>query len=157
MGAVYFYHLTRTPVEVTLPMLLGKAREAGWRCAVRAADIARVKWLDEKLWLGREDEFLAHGVAGGAHDAMQPILLTTEPEAGNDPACLMALDGVAVSPDDVSAMKRVCILFDGNDPAALDVARTQWKTLADAGCAAQYWSQESGNWAKKAEANAVAG
>ncbi|MBV1903138.1 MAG: DNA polymerase III subunit chi, partial [Marinosulfonomonas sp.] len=82
---------------------------------------------------------------------------TTGPEAANDPACLMAIDGAAVSPDDVSAMKRVCILFDGNDPAALDVARGQWKLLADAGCAAQYWSQESGNWAKKAEANEAVG
>ena len=157
MGAVYFYHLTRTPVEITLPMLLGKARQAGWRCAVRACDIARLNWLDEKLWLGPEDAFLPHGMAGGAHDAMQSILLTTGPGAGNDPACLMALDGVAVSPEDVSAMERVCILFDGNDPDALDVARGQWKLLTDAGCAAQYWSQESGNWAKKAEANVTPG
>ncbi|MBV1868511.1 MAG: DNA polymerase III subunit chi [Marinosulfonomonas sp.] len=157
MGAVFFYHLTRTPVEITLPMLLGKARDAGWRCAVRAPDTARLNWLDEKLWLGPEDDFLPHGLAGGAHDALQPILLTTGPEAANDPACLMTLDGAAVSPEDVSAMARVCILFDGNDPAALDVARGQWKSLADAGCAAQYWSQESGSWAKKAEANSATG
>ena len=40
---------------------------------------------------------------------------------------------------------------DGNDPAALDIARGQWKALTDAGCAAQYWSEESGRWEKKAE------
>ncbi|MCW8843703.1 MAG: DNA polymerase III subunit chi, partial [Rhodobacteraceae bacterium] len=29
--------------------------------------------------------------------------------------------------------------------------RGQWKSLTDAGCAAQYWSEESGRWEKKAE------
>jgi DNA polymerase-3 subunit chi len=48
-------------------------------------------------------------------------------------------------------MARVCILFDGNDDAALDTARGQWKALTRAGCSAQYWSEESGRWEKKAE------
>ena len=29
MGAAYFYHLTQRPLEVTLPLLLGKALQAG--------------------------------------------------------------------------------------------------------------------------------
>ena len=33
MGAAYFYHLTERPLEATLPVLLGKALEAGWRVA----------------------------------------------------------------------------------------------------------------------------
>ena len=78
MGAVYFYHLTRQPLEHTLPVLLDKARQAGWRIAVRGTDPARMDWLDEKLWLGPEDGFLPHGRAGGPHDAEQPILLTAE-------------------------------------------------------------------------------
>lgn len=48
-------------------------------------------------------------------------------------------------------MERVCVLFDGNDDLALNRARGQWKALTDAGCAAQYWSEESGRWEKKAE------
>ena len=77
MGAAYFYHLTRAPLEQTLPMLLDKARQAGWRIAVRGVDRARLEWLDERLWLGPEDGFLPHGLEGGPHDAAQPILLTT--------------------------------------------------------------------------------
>jgi DNA polymerase-3 subunit chi len=153
MGAAYFYHLTRSPLEATLPMLLGKAREAGWRVAVRGTDEARLDWLDQKLWLG--EGFLPHGRAGGEFDADQPVLLTTAREAANDPACLMAIDGAEVAPDEVAALERVCILFDGNDEVALEVARGQWKALTAAGCAAQYWSQESGAWAKKAESGAA--
>ena len=151
MGAAYFYHLTRAPLEATLPMLLGKARGAGWRVLVRGQTDARMDWLDEKLWLGAEDQFLPHGRAGGPFDADQPVLLTTSKDAANAATCLMAIDGVEVTPGEVQASERVCILFDGNDAAAVDTARNQWKTLTSAGCTAQYWSQESGKWQMKAQ------
>jgi len=151
MGAAYFYHLTRRPLEATLPMLLDKARGAGWRVAVRGVAAARLEWLDERLWLGPEDGFLPHGLAGGDHDADQPILLTTGVDMPNGAQCLMTIDGAPVTPDEVGALDRVCVLFDGNDAAALDTARGQWKTLTGAGCPAQYWSEESGRWEKKAE------
>jgi DNA polymerase-3 subunit chi len=47
----------------------------------------------------------------------------------------------------------VCILFDGLDGEALSHARGQWKALTDAGCAARYWSEESGKWEEKATKN----
>lgn len=149
MGAAYFYQLTRSPLEATLPMLLGKALGAGWRVAVRGTDGARLDWLDEKLWLG--DGFLPHGRAGGEFDADQPVLLTTEAEVPNGAVCLMAVDGAAVGAEEVTALERVCVLFDGNDGDALQAARDQWKALTGAGCAAQYWSQDGGGWEKKAE------
>jgi DNA polymerase-3 subunit chi len=132
-------------------MLLGKALGAGWRVAVRGPDAARMHWLDQKLWLVPEEGFLPHGLAGGPHDAAQPVLLTVTQEAANDPQCLMTVDGADVAPDEVQRLERVCILFDGNDPAAVDVARGQWRNLTGAGCSAQYWSEESGRWEKKAE------
>ncbi len=151
MGAVYFYHLTRHPLEQTLPVLLDKARQAGWKIAVRGTDPARMEWLDEKLWLGPDDGFLPHGLAGGPHDAAQPILLTTGSQAANGATCVMAVDGAAVASTEVDELDRVCILFDGTDPQAVQHARGQWKELTSAGCSAQYWSEESGRWEKKAE------
>ncbi len=151
MGAVYFYHLTRAPLEATLPMLLAKAQEAGWRVMVRGRDPARMAWLDEKLWQGADDQFLPHGLADMPHAADQPVLLGTGGDMVNGAQCLMSVDGADVMADEVTSLQRVCVLFDGNDPAALDLARGQWKALTDAGSAAQYWSQESGRWEKKAE------
>ena len=151
MGAAYFYHLTRKPLEATLPTLLEKALGAGWRVAVRGTDGARMDWLDQKLWLGADDGFLPHGVSGGPHDAAQPVLLTTASQAANAPHCVMTVDGAAIAPDEVQALERVCVLFDGNDPVAVEAARDQWRTLTGAGCSAQYWSEESGRWEKKAE------
>ncbi|MCV3271929.1 DNA polymerase III subunit chi [Roseobacter sinensis] len=157
MGSALFYHLTRRPLEQTLAMLLSKAQGAGMRVVVRGTDLARMGWLDEKLWLGAEEGFLPHGLAGGAHDAMQPILLTTGLDAPNEAACLMVVDGAPVAADEVAQMQRTCVLFDGNDPQAVQQARDQWTALTEAGAAAQYWSEESGRWEMKAEsAGAVA-
>ncbi|PCJ06069.1 MAG: DNA polymerase III subunit chi [Rhodobacteraceae bacterium] len=151
MGAVYFYHLTRGPLDQTLSVLLEKARGMGWRIAVRGCDPDRMSWLDDHLWMGNKDSFLPHGMQGGPHDALQPVLLTTGPEAANAPDCVMAIDGAAVAPEEVAAMQRVCVLFDGNDAEAVQHARGQWKDLTNSGCSAQYWSEESGRWEKKAE------
>lgn len=151
MGAAFFYHLTQNPLEDTLPLLLEKATGAGWKIAVRGVEAARMDWLDQRLWQGAEDSFLPHGQAGGEHDALQPILLTIDASLANGASCIMSVDGAQVSPEEVYAADRVCILFDGHDPEALSHARAQWKALTDAGCAAQYWSEESGRWEKKAE------
>lgn len=151
MGAVYFYHLTRRPLEQTLPQLLGRARSAGWRVVVRGMDRGRLEWLDEKLWQGPEDEFLAHGLDGNMNDALQPIILTDKLDVEGKVDCVISVDGAEVSAQEVSALDRVCILFDGTDGAALTRARGQWKSLTDDGCAAQYWSEESGKWEMKAE------
>ncbi|PRX34992.1 DNA polymerase III, chi subunit [Meinhardsimonia xiamenensis] len=151
MGEAYFYHLTRSPLEAVLPMLLEKALAQGWRVAVRGTDPARMAWLDERLWLGPEEGFLPHGLAGGAHDAAQPVLLTVDAALPNAAACLMAVDGAEVTAEEVKRLERVCVLFDAGEEAALARARAQWRALTAAGCKARYWSEESGRWQMKAE------
>ena len=151
MGEVYFYHLTRSPLEVALSQLLPRALTAGWRVAVRSRDAGRLAWLDDQLWLGAEDGFLPHGIEGGPQDADQPVLLTVSPDLPPGVACLMSVDGAAVAPAEAAALQRVCILFDGNYPGALTLARQQWRDVTGAGLGAQYWSEDGGRWEKKQE------
>ena len=151
MGQALFYHLTRNPLEVTLATLLEKSLQRGWRVMVRGRDEGRLVWLDEKLWLGPEEQFLPHGLAGGEHDADQPVLLGTSDAIAKGADCLICVDGAGIASNEVATLERVCILFDGHDPAAVQHARSQWKTLTGAGTKAQYWSEESGRWEMKAE------
>lgn len=153
MGEVYFYHLTHSSVDAALQSLLPRAIDAGWRVALRGRDADRLDWLDQKLWLGREDDFLPHGQDKDPHPELQTVLLTMG-VAANEPHCLMSIDGATLETDEVLSAKRACILFDGNDDAAVAHARTQWKMLTAAGCAAFYWSEASGSWQKKAESAA---
>lgn len=148
MGNALFYHLTRSPAEQLLPVLIGKSLAAGWRVELRGGDADRLDRLDRQLWLG--DGFLPHGLAGGAHDARQPVLLTLPGQpAPNRPSCLMALDGVDLSAEECARIERACIIFDGGDSAATERARDQWKSLTAAGVGAEYWSEESGRWERK--------
>lgn len=83
-------------------------------------------------------------------------MLTTATEAPNAPDCVMTIDGARIDAEEVQALSRVCILFDGNDDDAVREARVQWKALTDGGCRAVYWSEASGRWEKKAESGGAA-
>ena len=151
MGRAMFYHLTRRPLEATLPGLLNKALQSGWRVVVRGSDPARLDWLDQRLWLEPQEGFLPHGLAGGPHDSDQPVLLTDSTRILNGAACLMAIDGAPVDAAEAAGLERVCILFDGHDATAVAGARAQWSALVEAGIHAQYWSEASGRWQMQAE------
>jgi len=150
VGAVYFYHLTESPLEDTLPMLVGKAQGAGWRVLVRGRNPAVLQRLDMRLWQGTPASFQPHGMAGGPHDDSQPVLLGVDTPADGF-GYAMSVDGAGVTAAEVGQLMRTCVLFDGNDDDAKAHARTQWKALTDAGCEAQYWAQDMGSWVKKAE------
>lgn len=152
MAEVYFYHLTRSPGLRTLCALLTRSLDQGWRVAVRGPDRDRLAELDEALWQGGADEFLPHGIEGGRHDARQPILLCQGAVATGTDA-LIAVDGAEVTADEVPALRRASILFDGTDGAALARARDQWRALTASGLPARYWSEEGGKWQEKASKN----
>jgi len=149
LGHALFYHLTRSTADGLVRRLAGQALAMGWRVVIRGRDAAALARLDEHLWLVPEDSFLPHGMAGGALDARQPVLLTTGTDIPNGARALLALDGAGVTPAEVAALDRVWIVFDGADPAALEVARDQWRGLTGAGSEAEYWSEESGRWQMK--------
>ncbi|PIE18141.1 MAG: DNA polymerase III subunit chi [Proteobacteria bacterium] len=149
MGDVLFYHLTRSSPEETLLMLLPRALERGWQVELRCPDARRAEGLDKALWMGPEESFLPHGLAGGADDD-QPVLLTDSAPETPRP-CVMTVGSAPLTAQEASRAERTCILFDGHDPQAVEKARAQWREITGAGLTAQYWSQEDGGWQKKAE------
>lgn len=151
---VMFYHLTNSSLEETAFTLLGRALGADWRVMVRGPAEALDR-LDAALWTLHDDSFLPHGREGGPHDALQPVLLG-EGAIGNDANCLMVVGGADFAPDEATPLERLWVLFDGLDTAALARARDQWREVVSAGVAAQYWSEESGRWEKKAEREGAA-
>jgi DNA polymerase-3 subunit chi len=156
MGTVMFFHLMQSAPADTLVINAPRALAQGWRVMVRGTDPAALDRLDQALWLkGGDDGFLPHGMAGGPQDADQPVLLGTGAPV-NGAKVLALVDGATASDAEITTMERVWVLFDGNDPDRLAAARAQWKAMTGAGHAAQYWSEESGRWEKKAEKAASA-
>ncbi|MEI6798633.1 MAG: DNA polymerase III subunit chi [Pseudomonadota bacterium] len=145
-----FYHLLRAGLDETVMTTVTRAQGAGWRVMIRAPDPAVLQHLDAKLWLGPEEGFLAHGLAGGVHDADQPVLLG-QGHITNGAQGLMLLAGAEAARDEVAALQRIWVLFDGADPDAVAKARQSWTQLTGWGLAAQYWSDEGGAWVKKSD------
>jgi DNA polymerase-3 subunit chi len=153
---VMFFHLMQSAPADALAINAPRALQQGWRVMVRGTDAGTLDRLDAALWLkGGDESFVPHGLEGGPYDADQPVLLGLGAPS-NGARVLALVDGAAATDAEIAAMQRVWVLFDGNDPSRLQAAREQWKALTTAGHAAQYWSEESGRWEKKAESPASA-
>ena len=149
MAEIWFYHLTRLPLERVLPQLLEKSVERGWRAVVQTASDERLRALDDHLWTYSDESFLAHATPHDGDPSMQPVYLTTSAENPNGAKIRFFVDGAAVVPD--AACERTMFIFDGNDDDSLASARLQWKSLKAQGHALAYWQQtDSGGWEKKA-------
>lgn len=149
MAEILFYHLTERTLEQSLPLLLEKCLERGWRAVVQAGSQERVEVLDNHLWTWREDSFLAHSAAADGTEPEQPVFLTTGTGNPNRAEVRFLVDGADLA--DLSPYVRACFIFDGHDAAAVEQAREQWKREKAAGNPVTYWKQrEDGGWEKKA-------
>ncbi|MEM6617715.1 MAG: DNA polymerase III subunit chi [Pseudomonadota bacterium] len=154
MAEVMFYHLTETALEGALPGLLRRSRDRGWRALVRAGgagDPRRLARIDDLLWTHADGDFLPHGVAGGSHDADQPVLLTTATGNPNGAQVLFLIDGARADLDEAGRFSRVVLMFEAANPDGLSAARADWKAVSGAGLKAQYWAQDAGRWVMRAE------
>jgi len=150
MTEVLFYHLKGQTPEQVLPALLQKSLDRGWRVVVQAATDERVEALDAHLWTWRDDSFLPHGTSREAEATQQPILLTTNDDNPNGAVVRFLIEGAGM-PADVASYQRVVLLFDGEDPDALDAARIRWSEAKSAGFEVTYWqADERGSWQRKA-------
>ncbi|MHA3913394.1 DNA polymerase III subunit chi [Halovulum sp. GXIMD14793] len=150
MGEVLFYHLTSSVLEQTLPDLLERSLQRGWRAVVRAPSAARINALDEHLWRYRPDSFLPHGTAAMDHADQQPVFLTDTDDIPNAANILMLVDGARLQPEEAAGFERTCLIFNGNEPAAVEAAREDWRALQPAGLTGKYWAQDGGRWVEKA-------
>lgn len=142
---VDFYQLGGTPPEQVIASLAEKVLSTGERLLVVAEDERYLARLDRILWDQGETSFLPHGLAGGANDSRQPVLLSTSPDAPNLARNMLIADGIwresALSYD------RSFFLFDNS---TLENAREAWKLLVGReGVKRFYWANEEGRWVKK--------
>jgi DNA polymerase-3 subunit chi len=143
---VDFYQLGGTPPEQVIASIADKVLAGEGRLLIVAEDEPLLARLDRMLWDQGATSFLPHGVAGGAEDSRQPILLSTSPDAPNLARNMLIADGqwreAALSYD------RSFYLFDS---ATLEGARLAWKLLSGReGVERRYWAQENSKWVNKA-------
>ena len=147
---VDFYQLSRDAAEVAEAQIAAKALPAGQRMLVVAADEALLGRLSTALWSRVKDSFLPNGMAGGEHDARQPILLATRLDgagAANGAGVVAFADGVwREMPEGGGGFARALLFFD---EGGVVPARALWKVLGErADVSRAFWKQEDGRWVK---------
>jgi DNA polymerase III subunit chi len=153
MTEILFYHLKGQTLEQVLPPLIARSLERGWRVIVQASSEERIEALDAHLWTWRDDAFLPHGIWRDSEAAEQPVLLTLNDDNPNGAVIRFLLEGAAM-PADASAYQRIVLVFDGDDPDAVETARTRWSKAKTDGFEVTYWrTDENGRWQRQANAN----
>jgi DNA polymerase-3 subunit chi len=142
---VDFYQLSRDPAELVLPRLAQGTLDAGERLLVVSEDADQLVRISEVLWTHKPETFLANGMAGGTHDARQPILLSQTAQPANGARYLALADGVwRDMPEGLDPAERVFLLFP---PERIDNARGCWRMLGThEGVERKYWRQDGGKW-----------
>ena len=144
-----FYQLASRRAEDVVAQLVSRARSAGHRIVIRAADTALLGRVDAALWLPAAS-FVPHGIEAELAPervASQPVLLTPAAlPAANGADCLIQLGDDL--PDNLSNLSRVLFLFDAD---TVEVARTRWRVVAKQdGLRPVYWREGEGGRFEKA-------
>ena len=143
---VDFYQLGATAVEQVIASIAEKVLAGDGRLLIVAEDEPFLARLDRMLWDAGPTSFLPHGIAGGAEDARQPVLLSTSTDAPNQARNMLIADGQWR--DSALTYDRSFFLFDA---AALEGARLAWKLLSGReGVERRYWAQVDGRWKQQA-------
>jgi DNA polymerase-3 subunit chi len=142
---VDFYQLGGAPPEPVIASIAEKILAQDGRLLVVAEDEGALGKLDRLLWDQGSTSFLPHGLAGGAEDARQPILLSTGPDAPNLARNILIADGNWR--DAALTFDRAFYLFDDT---TLEGARLAWKLLSGRDAVERrYWALEGGKWVNK--------
>jgi DNA polymerase III subunit chi len=145
MAEVWFYHLEKRSADAELPGLLQRGLSRGLRMAVVAQSPERLRDLSQKIWAFEETAFIPHGTADEPQAHAQPVFLCCDDAPPNAADYRFYLDGTA--PAKLDGLTRASIMFDGQNPEAVDLARQQWRALKPLASAIRYWKQdEAGSW-----------
>jgi len=149
VSEILFYHLTESRLDDTLPGLVERSLQRGWRATIQFATEERRDAIDALLWSWSDSSFIGHGSERDKWPEEQPVFLTTGITNPNDSQVRFCVES-AQCPDPEN-YERLVIMFDGHDADQLAGARQEWKVLKDKGHMLTYWQQTPDRrWEKKA-------
>ena len=148
MPEILLYHLERRSLESSLPDLLARSLQRGWRALVKVGTEERLQALNAHLWTYDDASFLAHGSGADPFASEQPIWLTIGEDNPNRASVRFLVDGAPTQA--FNDYERVVFVFGDGDADALARIRAAWRRARVDGHAVAYWRQDArGRWAKQ--------
>ena len=148
MSEVFFYHLTKTTLEIALPKILERALSEQWSIELRTSANTNLDEISNAIWRGPDESFLPHCLEDHEDSQDYPIVLCKSPlKDWRD--CLIVVDQADLKENEVKNYKRVCLIFDAKIEVELSKARKSWKKFSEEGINTIYWAEDKGRWVKK--------
>ncbi|AQX18531.1 MULTISPECIES: DNA polymerase III subunit chi [Bartonella] len=148
MVDILFYHLTKSTLKETLPVLVERALKRFGRITIQCMNKEQCNFIDTCLWVYADESFIGHGTEYDKYPDLQPVFLTTGQENPNDSKVRFLIDGAVCS--DVDIYQRLVIMFDGHNDTQLNLIREQWKDYKTKNYNLTYWQQtEDYRWEQK--------
>ena len=146
---VDFYHLQKSTLEQTLPVLAERVYATGKRLLIKTGMTEQAEHFNALLWTYRPDSWLPHGTQADGFEGEQPVFITVTDDNPNHAEMVMLTDGGTM--EEIRSFERCLNLFDGHDETAVQNARKLWKDVVESGHEAYYWQQnDAGKWEMKA-------
>lgn len=144
---VSFYHLTSLPIYKAAPKLIEKIYYSKKKLLVICPNEESVKNLDDGLWAYSTKHFIPHGTFQDDYENIQPVYITHKKENPNQAEIIMTVANVDL---ELLVSNKILHLFDGNDQAQLEFARSKWKNYKQEDVKLIYWQQKiDGLWDNK--------
>ncbi len=104
--------------------LAEKAWRAGHRILIATPTAEEQRHMDRLLWTYREQSFIPHGILGNSDPALNPILIGSSADAGNEHDVLINL--CAEIPEYFSSFERVAECVD-HEQKIIDISREHYR------------------------------
>jgi DNA polymerase-3 subunit chi len=146
MTETLFYELARRSIDATLPDLVERTLERGWRGVIRTESTERADAIDTLLWTYKEQSFLPHAQLGDGKAERQPVLITVEDVNPNGANVLFLVGGAEwpnLEAQEWCMLSRIVVIFDGRDETALARAEKIMKAATDLRHEVTWWKESA--------------
>jgi DNA polymerase III subunit chi len=140
---IWFYELSREPVDAVLPGLLARHYKRADRVGVWCASAPMIEEMSRRLWEIEDVSFVPHGSDGDPSPDLHAIWFSLKGENANAARFRYCVEGQM--PEEADGFERVSILFDGSNEAQRAMARERWKLFKANGHTVKYWKQNAEN------------
>ncbi|CBI76242.1 putative DNA polymerase III chi subunit [Bartonella clarridgeiae 73] len=145
MVDILFYHLTKSTLKETLPVLVERALKRFGRITIQCVSKEQCNFIDTCLWVYADESFIGHGTEYDKYPDLQPVFLTIGQENPNGSKVRFLIEGAICS--DIDIYQRLVIMFDGHNDEQLNLIRKQWKEYKTKNYYLTYWQQtEDHRW-----------
>lgn len=110
--------------------LAEKAWSSGHRVLIATESAEDLRHMNRLLWVQRDQSFIPHGILGNADPVLNPVLLTTQDDAGDEHDVLINL--CLATPEYFSRFERLAECVD-QEKLPLEASRKRYRFYRECG------------------------